>query len=146
MMSQIAEIKVPDIGGADNVDVIEVAVKIGDTIAVDDTLVTLETDKATMDVPADIAGTVKAVHIKVGDKVSEGSIIVEIEIEVESESPEDKSEPETKVENSLTAPTAEKAEASKAESTVTPKAEPALTVDTNTAQAPKAASPTESVR
>ena len=139
MMSQIAEIKVPDIGGADNVDVIEVAVKIGDTIAVDDTLVTLETDKATMDVPADIAGTVKAVHIKVGDKVSEGSIIVEIEIEVESESPEDKSEPETKVENSLTAPTAEKAEASKAESTVTPKAEPALTVDTNTAQAPKAA-------
>ena len=53
-MSQIVEIKVPDIGGHENVDVIDVAVKAGDTIAVDDTLITLETDKATMDVPADI--------------------------------------------------------------------------------------------
>jgi pyruvate dehydrogenase E2 component (dihydrolipoamide acetyltransferase) len=73
-MSQIVEIKVPDIGGHDNVDVIDVAVKVGDTIAVDDTLITLETDKATMDVPADVAGVVKEVKINVGDKVSEGSV------------------------------------------------------------------------
>ena len=70
-MSQIVEIKVPDIGGHDNVDVIDVAVKAGDTIAVDDTLITLETDKATMDVPADVAGWVKDVKISVGAKVSE---------------------------------------------------------------------------
>ncbi len=78
-MSQIVEIKVPDIGGHDNVDVIDVAVKAGDTIAVDDTLITLETDKATMDVPADAAGVVKAVNIKVGDKVSEGTVILTVE-------------------------------------------------------------------
>ena len=78
-MSQIVEIKVPDIGGHDNVDVIAVEVKAGDTIAVDDTLITLETDKATMDVPADAAGVVKEVKIKVGDKVSEGSVILTVE-------------------------------------------------------------------
>ena len=80
-MSQIVEIKVPDIGGHENVDVIDVAVKAGDTIAVDDTLITLETDKATMDVPADAAGVVKEVKVKVGDKVSEGSVIVVVEAE-----------------------------------------------------------------
>ena len=78
-MSQIVEIKVPDIGGHDNVDVIDVAVKVGDTIAVDDTLITLETDKATMDVPADTAGVIKEVKINVGDKVSEGSVVVTVE-------------------------------------------------------------------
>jgi len=65
----IVEIKVPDIGGHDNVDVIAVEVKAGDTIALDQTLITLETDKATMDVPADAAGVVQEVKIKVGDKV-----------------------------------------------------------------------------
>jgi pyruvate dehydrogenase E2 component (dihydrolipoamide acetyltransferase) len=79
MMSQIVEIKVPDIGNYTGVDVIDVAVKVGDSIAVDDTLITLETDKATMDVPADHAGVVKEVLVKVGDKVSEGSVIVKVE-------------------------------------------------------------------
>lgn len=78
MMNSI-EIKVPDIGGHENVDVIAVEVKVGDSIAIDQTLITLETDKATMDVPADAAGIVKAVHISVGDKVSEGSVIVTLE-------------------------------------------------------------------
>ncbi len=78
----IAEIKVPDIGGHENVDVIAVEVKVGDTIALDDTLITLETDKATMDVPADKAGVVKEVTVKVGDKVSEGVVIVRVESEV----------------------------------------------------------------
>ncbi|MGF6147320.1 dihydrolipoyllysine-residue acetyltransferase [Kingella potus] len=75
----IVEIKVPDIGGHENVDIIAVEVKAGDTIAVDDTLITLETDKATMDVPCTAAGVVKAVCLKVGDKVSEGSVIIEVE-------------------------------------------------------------------
>jgi pyruvate dehydrogenase E2 component (dihydrolipoamide acetyltransferase) len=79
MMSQIVEIKVPDIGNYTGVDVIDVAVKVGDSIAVDDTLITLETDKATMDVPADHAGVVKEVLVKVGDKVSEGNVIVKVE-------------------------------------------------------------------
>ena len=65
----IVEIKVPDIGGHENVDIIAVEVKAGDTIAVDDTLITLETDKATMDVPAEVAGVVKEVKVKVGDKI-----------------------------------------------------------------------------
>lgn len=75
-MSQILEIKVPDIGGHENVDVIDVAVKAGDRVAVDDTLITLETDKATMDVPCEAAGVVQELKVKVGDKVSEGSLIL----------------------------------------------------------------------
>ena len=74
----VEKVVVPDIGGHENVDVIAVEVKVGDTVAVDDTLITLETDKATMDVPSTAAGTVTAVHIKVGDKVSEGSIIIDV--------------------------------------------------------------------
>ncbi|EMU2178548.1 TPA: dihydrolipoyllysine-residue acetyltransferase [Neisseria gonorrhoeae] len=75
----IVEIKVPDIGGHESVDIIAVEVKAGDTIAVDDTLITLETDKATMDVPADAAGVVKEVKVKVSDKISEGGVILTVE-------------------------------------------------------------------
>ncbi len=96
-MSQIVEIKVPDIGGHDNVDVIAVEVKAGDTIAVDDTLITLETDKATMDVPADAAGVVKEVKVKVGDKVSEGSVILTVETAGDSDVQAESSAKETPV-------------------------------------------------
>ena len=77
----LVELKVPDIGGHENVDIIAVEVNVGDTIAVDDTLITLETDKATMDVPAEAAGVVKEVKVKVGDKISEGGLIAVIEAE-----------------------------------------------------------------
>ena len=83
----IVEIKVPDIGGHENVDIIAVEVKAGDTIAVDDTLITLETDKATMDVPADAAGVVKEVKVKVGDKVSEGGVILLVETAAAADAP-----------------------------------------------------------
>ena len=73
------EIKVPDIGDFTDVPVIEVLVKAGDTVKVDDSLVTLESDKATMDVPSTAAGVVKSVAVKVGDKVSEGSVVVVLE-------------------------------------------------------------------
>jgi len=73
------EVKVPDIGDFTDVPVIEVLVKAGDTVKVDDSLVTLESDKATMDVPSTVAGTVKSVAVKVGDKVSEGAVVVVIE-------------------------------------------------------------------
>ncbi|WP_455280659.1 dihydrolipoyllysine-residue acetyltransferase [Cupriavidus necator] len=75
-MSQAIEIKVPDIGDYDAVPVIEVHVKPGDSIDAEDALVTLESDKATMDVPSPQAGVVKDVRIKVGDNVSEGSVLV----------------------------------------------------------------------
>nr|UOP05094.1 dihydrolipoyl dehydrogenase [Conchiformibius kuhniae] len=75
----LIELKVPDIGGHENVDVIAVEIKAGDTVNVDDTLVTLETDKATMDVPATAAGVVKEVKVAVGGKISEGGVIAVIE-------------------------------------------------------------------
>lgn len=78
-MSNLIELKVPDIGDVKDVDVIEVFVKAGDVIKKDDSLITLETDKASMEVPAEAGGVVKEVRIKVGDKVSEGSLIVLIE-------------------------------------------------------------------
>jgi dihydrolipoamide dehydrogenase len=73
------EVKVPDIGDFKDVPVIEVFVKPGDTVAAEDSLVTLESDKATMDVPSPAAGIVKEIQVKVGDKVSEGSRIVVLE-------------------------------------------------------------------
>ena len=74
--STTIEVTVPDIGGDENVDVIEILVAVGDTVEVEDGLVTLETDKASMDVPSPQAGTITAMHLNVGDKVSEGSLVV----------------------------------------------------------------------
>ena len=78
-MSIIKQIFVPDIGKFKGVDVIEVLVKAGDAVQAEDALITLETDKATMDVPSPFAGVVKEVRVKVGDKVSEGMLIALIE-------------------------------------------------------------------
>ena len=77
--AQIVPVKVPDIGDFKDVPVIEVFVKPGDAVKPEDPLVTLESDKATMDVPAPSAGTVKELKVKVGDKVSEGSVILTLE-------------------------------------------------------------------
>jgi pyruvate/2-oxoglutarate dehydrogenase complex dihydrolipoamide acyltransferase (E2) component len=73
------EVKVPDIGDFKDVPVIEVLVKAGDAVKKDDSLVVLESDKATMEVPAPSAGTVKEIRVKLGDKVSEGTPIVTLE-------------------------------------------------------------------
>ena len=88
----LIELKVPDIGGHENVDIIAVEIKVGDTVSIEDTLVTLETDKATMDVPADAAGVVKEVKVKVGDKISEGGVIAIIEA-VASDAPQKEAAP-----------------------------------------------------
>ena len=72
-------VKVPDIGDFSDVDVIDVLVSPGDSVAVDDALITLESDKASMDVPSPAAGTVQEVKVKVGDKVSEGDVILMLE-------------------------------------------------------------------
>ena len=70
-MSQLIEVKVPDIGDFTDVPVIELFVKVGDTIKVDDAIAMLESDKATMDVPSSVAGVVKEVLVNLGDRVSE---------------------------------------------------------------------------
>lgn len=89
----LIELKVPDIGGHENVDIIDVAIKAGDTVAVEDTLITLETDKATMDVPAEAAGVVKEVKVKVGDKISEGGVIAVIEAAGAADAPKAEEKP-----------------------------------------------------
>jgi len=80
-MPQTVEVKVPDIGDFTDVPVIEVLVKAGDHVKAEDSLVTLESDKATMDVPAPSAGVIKDVKVKLGDKVSEGNVILTLEAE-----------------------------------------------------------------
>lgn len=76
----ILEIRIPDIGDSHDVNVAEVYVKVGDKICVDDNLIMLETDKATMEVPADQAGVVTEVLIQVGSKVNEGDLIVKVQV------------------------------------------------------------------
>ncbi|CAH2808573.1 MAG: Dihydrolipoamide acetyltransferase component of pyruvate dehydrogenase complex (EC [uncultured Caballeronia sp.] len=78
-MSQAIEVKVPDIGDFKDIPVIEVLVKVGDKVEKEQSLVTLESDKATMDVPSPASGTVKELKVKVGDTVSEGSLILVLE-------------------------------------------------------------------
>jgi pyruvate dehydrogenase E2 component (dihydrolipoamide acetyltransferase) len=78
-MASPQEARVPDIGDFDEVPVIEVLVSVGDTVSKDQSLVTLESDKATMEVPSPFAGVVKEVKVKVGDKLSEGSVVAVIE-------------------------------------------------------------------
>jgi dihydrolipoamide dehydrogenase len=78
-MTKIEDVRVPDIGDFKDVEIIDVAVKPGDTIDVDTPLITLESDKAAMEVPSPLAGTVKEVKVKVGDRVSKGSLILSME-------------------------------------------------------------------
>ncbi|MDB2330893.1 pyruvate dehydrogenase complex dihydrolipoyllysine-residue acetyltransferase [Alteromonas sp.] len=91
--SEVIEVAVPDIGADGEVDVIDVLVSVGDTIEKEDGLITLETDKATMDVPSTHAGTVKEVLISTGDKVKEGTVVIKLEIAGEGGSSESNSAP-----------------------------------------------------
>ena len=92
-MSNPIEVKVPDIGDYKNIPVIEIFVKVGDTVAVEDTLITLESDKATLDVPSSHAGIVKEIKVKVGDKISEGSVVVMLEVANSADAPSAKPTP-----------------------------------------------------
>jgi len=80
-MANTIELKVPDLGGSHDVPVIEILVKVGDTVAKDQSLITLESDKATMDVPASQGGVIKELKVKVGDELNDGSVIAIIEAE-----------------------------------------------------------------
>ena len=85
-MAQV-EIKVPDIGDFDEVAVIEVLVKVGDTVKAEQSLITVESDKASMEIPSSAAGTVKELKVGMGDKVKEGSVVLVLESAGEAESP-----------------------------------------------------------
>ena len=78
---RLQTVQVPDIGDSTDVEVIEIMVAVGDTVAVDQSLITVESDKASMEVPSSLAGVVKAVKVKVGDKVNMGSDILELEVD-----------------------------------------------------------------
>ena len=97
------EIKVPDIGDFSDVEIIEVLVSPGDKVNVDDALITVESDKASMDIPSSADGTVVELKVNVGDKVSEGSLILVLDAAgggdtSAADQPETKSEPEAKAE------------------------------------------------
>lgn len=87
-MSQIVEVRVPDIGNFDQVEVIEVLVDHGDPVQVEESLITVESDKASMEIPCPYAGTVKEMKLKVGDRVSKGSLIMLMELAEKSDSAE----------------------------------------------------------
>ncbi|AZW12923.1 dihydrolipoyllysine-residue acetyltransferase [Bordetella bronchiseptica] len=126
-MSNIVEIKVPDIGDFKEVEVIEVLVSAGDTIKAEQSLITVESDKASMEIPASAAGVVKSVKVKVGDKIAEGTVILEVEAAGEAAAA-------PKAEQAPEAAEAPKADAAKAEA---PQAEAPQ------AEAPAAAGPIE---
>ena len=94
-MAEIREVLVPDIGDFADVPVIEVLVSPGDTVAPEDPLVTLESDKATMDVPAPFGGTVAEIRVSVGDTVSEGSPILALQVRSNGAQPESQKIPES---------------------------------------------------
>lgn len=121
-MAEVKEITVPDIGDFDAVDVIEILVGPGDTVAAEDSLITLESDKATMEVPSPVSGTIKEILISAGDQVSEGTAVAKIEVAEAAAEPESKPEPEPESAPEPEAKPEPKPEpAAKAE----PKAEPA---------------------
>jgi len=84
-MSSIKNIELPDIGDFDEVEVIEILVSVGDTIAADDSIMTLESDKASMEIPSPFAGTVTKININIGDKIKQGDSLISLEITQESE-------------------------------------------------------------
>ena len=83
----LIDVQVPDIGDFDEVAVIEVLVNVGDTVAVDQSLVTVESDKASMEIPSSHAGVVKALTVKLGDKVTKGSVLLQVEAQVDAAIP-----------------------------------------------------------
>ena len=129
-MANTIEIKVPDIGDNGSVPVIEILVAVGDTIIKEQSLITLESDKATMEIPSSAAGVVKEIKLKIGDEVSEGSVIAIVEAADAAASTD-------AAKSEAPKPDAPKAEAAKSE---TPKAPaPAPSSDKPAAPAPKAA-------
>lgn len=117
-MSTLVEIKVPDIGDFKEVEVIEVLVSAGDTIEAEQSLITVESDKASMEIPASAGGVVKSVKVNVGDKIAEGSVILEVEAEADAKAGGDKAEaaPAAKTQDTSAGTPASQADAPTADS------------------------------
>ena len=94
-MSRVEEVLVPDIGDFQDVPVIEITVSPGDSVAPEDSLVTLESDKATMDVPSPAAGVVREMKVNLGDMVSQGTLILTLEVNDTGPAPEPETEQKT---------------------------------------------------
>ncbi len=131
-MATTQDIFVPDIGTTDEVDVIDVLIHPGDELKVDDPLVTLESDKASMDVPSPIAGRVQSVAIKVGDKIKEGGLIARIELA--DAKPSETKTSETKA--AAATPSAEKVASASAPSAPAVAPQPAATTNTHAVNVP----------
>lgn len=86
-MSNVTAIQVPDIGDFDTVEVIEILIKVGDTVKAEQSLMTVESDKASMEIPTSIGGVVKSIEVKVGDKVKQGSVMMHVEASAASSAP-----------------------------------------------------------
>ena len=124
-MADVKDILVPDIGDFEGVEVIEIMVSAGDTISVEDPLVSLESDKAAMEIPSPQAGTIKEVKISIGDKVSQGDLLVTMEVAAtEAEAAPAAEQPETAAAEQA-APPAEAEQAAEAAPVATPSPPPA---------------------
>src|SRR5690606_5432248 len=105
-MAELKEARVPDIGGYDGVPVIEVLVAVGDTVEVDQGLVTLESEKATMEVPSPMAGVVRELKVKLDDEVAEGTVVALIEPAAEDAGESAKADKTDKADQAYQAPAA----------------------------------------
>ena len=130
-MAELKTINLPDVGDFDEIEIIEILIVAGDEIAAEDSIIVLESDKATMEIPSPYAGTVKSVLVRVGDRISEGTEIAKVEIStpssIEKSTPPDAADVEIeKVSEQTPTPAPESTEPENSESAVAPPQEPAL--------------------
>jgi pyruvate dehydrogenase E2 component (dihydrolipoamide acetyltransferase) len=130
-MAEIKDILVPDIGDFDGVEVIEIMVAAGDQIAVEDPIVSLESDKAAMEIPSPFAGTIKEVKINIGDKVSEGSLLVTLEATEDNVAAATEKTPAKEEKAAAPAPTPAAAPAAKAPAPAAPRPSPTASLSIN---------------
>ncbi len=127
-MSEMVEVKVPNIGDFDEVEIIEVLVSVGDQIAEEDSLITVESDKASMEIPSSHAGTVKEIKVNVGDSIAEGNVVVMLETSGAAVPVEEKPEPAKAESAKVEIPAAQKVE-EKAPAYVAEKMSPTAKID-----------------
>ncbi len=137
----IQQINIPDIGDFDSVEVIEVLVSVGDVVAVDDSLLTLESDKATMEIPSPVAGTITKIAVSVGDDVAEGDTVFDIDVSDSASKDAPKEAVAAPVKEEQVTPTAPVAEVAKAAPTQTPVASTNKPVNAQSMGASSHASP-----
>ena len=130
-MAELKTINLPDVGDFDEIEIIEILIVAGDEIAAEDSIIVLESDKATMEIPSPYAGTVKSVLVRAGDRISEGTEIARVEIStpasIEKSTPPEAADVEIeKVSEQTPTPAPESTEPENSESAVAPPQEPAL--------------------